>query len=365
MVMPREADLICLSPSRWDPVFQRSSHLMSRAATDRRVFFVEEPEFHHGSAELEVTQTDQFVVRVVPKLPHGCSTLDLSGHLRRMMDALLLTSDIRRYELWYGSAAALPWTKHLMPQLVVCDATDASLPRELLDRADLVFTSRHSVYQKLRAQLRDVHAFPSSADVKHFGRARQRVPDPEDQAGLPHPRLGCWGGVDARLDFGLLDRIAELQPDWHIVLLGPVAAWEAVELPRRPNIHWLHEKSYSELPQYLAGWDVGILPYKVGPRTAQLVNPAKAAELLAAGKPVVSTPLPDVVNPYGELHLVRTAADAEGFVMAVKASLLEDPVSRLHRTDAFLAAMSWDTTWQRMTTAMSEARARRLARAAA
>jgi UDP-galactopyranose mutase len=235
-----EADLICLSSRRWDPVFQRSSHLMLRGGRDRRVFFVEEPDFHYGGAELEVTQTDQPVVRVVPKLPHGTSDSDLAFHLVRMIDALLLTSKIRRYELWYTTPSAVPHTRHLQPQLVVYDASEAasnpSLERELLERADLVFTSRQSVHQALAKAHRDVLAFPSSVDVKHFARARQPAADPTDQAAIAHPRLGCFGGVDARLDFQLLDRIAELQPDWHIVLLGEVTSWQAVDLQRRENI---------------------------------------------------------------------------------------------------------------------------------
>ncbi len=362
MATSRDADLICFSPTRWEPVFQRYSHLMARCARSRRVFFVEPPDFHDRAADLEVTQTDQNVVRVVPKLPHGCS--DLDAQLKPMIDALLLSAELRHYELWYGTAAALPWTKHLAPQLVVLDAPDAEAPLELLEWADVVFSNRNSVYQQLRRLRSDVYAFPDSVDAKHFARARLGGPDPADQAGIPRPRLGCCGPIDARVDFALLDEVARLQPDWHIVLPGAVTAWEAVERPRRDNIHWLQPRRYSELPETLAGWDVGILPYKTDARCAQLVNPAKAAELLASGRPVVSTALPDVQHPYGELRLLRIADSTESFVAAVKGALAEDPVVRRYRTDAFLSAMSWDTTWQRMMTAIRDVRARRMARAA-
>ncbi|MBL8950645.1 MAG: glycosyltransferase [Myxococcaceae bacterium] len=334
---------------------------MERSAYERRVFFVEEPDFHDGTATLEVTETDQGVIRVVPKLPHGST--DVAAQLKRLIDAMMVGSEIRNYDLWYTGASALEWTRHLTPGVTVYDVHDTPSPG-LLAVADVVFTSRHSTYQALRTQHSAVFAFPSSVDVMHFARARPRQPDLACQATIPGPRIGCFGGVDARLDFALLDRVSQLQPRWHIMLVGQVTSWEAFELPRRQNIHWLHGRKYSELPQLIAGWDVGILPYKVDSRTQSLVNPEKAAELLAAGRPVVSTPLPDVLHPYGDLHLVRTAADAESFVAQVKAAMVEERAARLQRCDAFLAAMSWDTTWQRMMNAIADVPSRRMARAA-
>jgi UDP-galactopyranose mutase len=332
---------------------------MTRCARERRVYFVEEPLFHHGAAELEVSEVDRGVQRVVPRLPHGAPPRDLNLHLSRMIDALLATSGLTTYELWYCTPPALSFTRHLKPKLVVYDVSAdgatldlPDLERELMLRSDLVFTGSERLYQAKRQLHGAVHAFPSRVDVKHFARARVQKSDPADQASIPHPRLGYSGIVDERLDLSLLDRLAEAQPRWHFVMVGPVR--DAAKVPRRPNLHWLGEKTRDQLPDYLSGWDVALLPF-----ARDVADPTATAELLAAGRPIVATPVTDIVNPYGELHLLRLASDAEGFVTNAKAALGEDRATRLHRTDAFLAAMSWDTTWHRMTTAMAEARARR------
>ena len=366
------ADLICLSHLRWDFVFQRPNHLMSRCAKDRRVFFFEEPLFHHGAAELEVTPTEHGVLRVVPKLPHGVP--DVPGQLKQMIDTLITTSSIKRYELWYYTPMAMQFTRHLEPSLVVYDVMDElknfrgappellPLEHELYQRADVVFTGGESLYQAKKHLHPDVHAFPSSVDVPHFARARTQKTDPEDQAKIPHPRLGFFGVIDERMNVELVGRLAELEPTWQLVMVGPVVKIDPAHLPRLPNIHWLGGKRYGELPDYLSGWDVAIMPFALNAST-QFISPTKTPEFLAAGRPVISTSITDVVKPYGELGLVRIAGDAEGFRRAAKEAMAEDRLQQLKRADAFLAAMSWDMTWHRMNTAMNEARERRQAAA--
>jgi UDP-galactopyranose mutase len=205
-----------------------------------------------------------------------------------------------------------------------------------------------------------VHGVPSSVDVQHFARARVSQADPADQAGIPHPRLGFFGVIDERFDVELLRDAATAQPGWQWVMLGPIAKIDPADLPRQPNVHWLGSKSYKELPCYLAGWDVGVMPFARNDAT-RFISPTKTPEFLAAGVPVVSTSIRDVVTPYGEQGLVCVADTPARFVACVELLLLEDRQAHLSRADRFLASTSWDQTWARMKSLLDAAtRSRRL-----
>jgi UDP-galactopyranose mutase len=217
----------------------------------------------------------------------------------------------------------------------------------LLARADLVFTGGQSLYEAKRGQHPRVFAFPSSVDAAHFARARREIEDPADQAAIPHPRLGFFGVIDERMDLDLLAAVADARPDWHLAIIGPVVKVDPALLPKRANIHYLGKKDYQELPAYLAGWDVALLPFAINEST-RFISPTKTPEYLAAGKPVVSTPIRDVVRPYGMRGLVHIAATADDFVQAIAQALAEDGDARMQRADAFLAQESWDRTWERM-----------------
>jgi UDP-galactopyranose mutase len=372
MSVAQPVDLICLSHLRWDFVFQRPNHLMSRCARERRVFFVEEPLLHQGPAELEVMRTEHAVTRVVPKLPLGAPAEKRDAALARMIDTLLVTSQISRYELWYYTPMALPATRHLSPRLIVYDVMDElknfknaprellHLERELFSLADVVFTGGGSLYRAKRHLHAHVHELPSSVDVAHFSRARHRNTDPGDQACLDRPRLGFFGVIDERMDLELVARLCELEPRWQLVMVGPVVKIDPAQLPRLPNLHWLGPRSYAQLPDYISGWDVAIMPFALNDST-RFISPTKTPEFLAAGRPVISTPVADVISPYSDLGLVEIAADAEGFAATGRRLMAEDARPRQHRADAFLAATSWEKTWHQMSAAMQAARERRLA----
>lgn len=352
-------DLICLSHLRWHFVFQRPQHLMTRCARRHRVFFVEEPQTCAATPYLEVVEPGPNLRVVVPHLP-----VDLSGDAalsaqRDLLSALLTEHAVRDYVLWYYTPLALGITRHLAPWAVVYDCMDelaafAQAPpglrereRELLERADLVLTGGQSLYEAKRGLHANVHAFPSSVDVPHFAAARGLAEDPGDQAAIPHPRLGYFGVIDERMDLALVDGLAAARPEWHLVLVGPVAKLDPAALPRRPNIHYLGAKRYEQLPGYLAGWDVALLPFAHNEAT-RFISPTKTPEYLAAGKPVVSTSIRDVVRPYGERGLAHIADDVDGWVAAVEAALVEDRAGRLRAVDDLLADVSWDRTWGRM-----------------
>jgi len=347
-------DLICLSHLRWNFVFQRPQHLMTRCAADRRVFFFEEPIYGETAPRLELHRTDGITV-VVPHLPRGADTEVLRG----LVDELIRREGIRRYVLWYYTPMAMGYTSHLMPEAVVYDCMDelsafAHAPAELkiheaelLRRANVMFTGGQSLYEAKRTAHPNVHPFPSSVDVAHFARARRIDADPPDQAGITGPRLGFFGVIDERMDIDLLDGVARARPDWQLVLLGPIVKIDPASLPQHANIHYLGSKTYQELPDYIAGWDVALLPFARNDAT-RFISPTKTPEYLAAGRPVVSTSIRDVVRPYAHQGLVRIADTVDEFVAACEAVLTEDAAERLRRADVFLRQTSWDGTWARM-----------------
>jgi len=352
-------DLVCLSHLRWNFVFQRPQHLLSRFAKERRVFFFEEPVFGKGRARLQVTRSPEGVWVAVPHLPEGMDERSVLDAQQALLDELLLRHAVKHYVTWYYTPMALGFTRHLKPSAVVYDCMDelsafrgappALLQREveLLQRADVVFTGGQSLYEAKKDRHPNVHAFPSSVDVAHFATARHPLPEPADQASIPHPRLGFFGVVDERMDLELLAAVADARPDWQLVILGPVVKIDPASLPRRPNLHFLGGKLYTELPTYLASWDVALMPFARNEST-RFISPTKTPEYLAAGKPVVSTSIRDVVRPYGDLGLVRIADAPEDFVRACEAALTEDRSTWLPRVDAHLASMSWDSTWAGM-----------------
>jgi UDP-galactopyranose mutase len=233
------------------------------------------------------------------------------------------------------------------------------LERDLFARADVVFTGGHTLYEAKRSSHHNVHAFPSSVDVAHFARARAGVADPADQRTIPRPRLGYFGVIDERMDYELLRGVAAARPEWQIVLIGPTAKVDPASLPVAGNLHYLGPKLYADLPEYIAGWDVAILPFARNDAT-RFISPTKTPEYLAAGKPVVSTSIRDVVRPYGDLRLARIADTTDAFVAAVEAALAENADERRRAADAFLANLSWDRTWSAMRQLMEQVADRRM-----
>lgn len=355
-------DLVCFSHLRWNFVYQRPHHLLSRCAQERRVFFVEEPVFGQGEPRFEVSQPQEKITVVVPHLPHGLSEEAVHSTQQKLINDLFKLHHIHTYILWYYTPMALDFTRHLTPLVTIYDCMDEltlfkdaspmlkKLEVELFSRVDLVFTGGQSLYEVKRNQHPNVHCFPSSIDFAHFAQARQPGEEPADQVAIPHPRLGFFGVVDERFDSPLLAGLAESRPDWHFVIIGPMVKIDPASLPRRDNIHYLGPKSYDELPAYLAGWDVALLPFARNDAT-RFISPTKTPEYLAGGKPVVSTSIQDVVQPYGEQQLVRIADTVPKFVAAVEAALAQstdETAAWQRRVDQFLAEGSWDQTWRQM-----------------
>jgi UDP-galactopyranose mutase len=359
-------DLVCLSHLRWDFVYQRPQHLLSRCSKERRLFFIEEPIIDEGPLRMDVSRRDDGVHVVVPHIPEGMlSEIAIDAVQQGLIDGLFAEHNINDYVLWYYTPMALDFTRHLQPQAVVYDCMDelsafknapAALREreaELFKRADLVFTGGQSLYEAKRNQHHSIHAFPSSIDAPHFMQARAMADEPADQREIPHPRIGFFGVIDERMDIDLLARVADLRPDWQLVIIGPVVKIDENDLPHRDNIHYLGGKSYKELPAYLSGWDVAILPFARNEST-RFISPTKTPEYLAAGCPVVSTSIRDVVRPYGQKGLVHIADTPEEFAAAIDTAMKTDSPQRLMEVDSFLKQTSWDRTWSQMSDLISE-----------
>lgn len=360
-------DLVCFSHLRWRFVTQRPQHLLTRAAKEYRVFFWEEPIWHAAGeieagtspvpgARLEIEEEAATLWVIRPHLSQG---MDGEAVQRTLLDEFLERTGVTNFVRWYYTPMALGFSAHLQAAATVYDCMDelshflnappelTSRERELFQIADVVFTGGISLFEAKQKQHPNVFAFPSSIDVPHFARAREAQPDPADQAHIGRPRAGFIGVIDERLDIELLGKVARLAPGVQFLLLGPVVKIDPAHLPQGPNLHYLGGKQYAELPAYLAHWDVAMMPFAINDAT-KFISPTKTPEYLAAGKPVVSTPIRDVVRGYGDEGLVTIAQDPQSFADAIKAALGPQAESWREAVATKLSASSWDQTWAAM-----------------
>jgi UDP-galactopyranose mutase len=335
---------------------------MSRFGRSRRVFYFEEPVFKEDAGpRLETQVCPQTGVHVLtPVLPSGLDGGQVNSLQRDLLSLALKANHIEKYLAWYYTPTAMEFTSALDPKLTVYDCMDelsafAGAPpslrsneQALFQQAQLVFTGGRSLFESKRKQHQSVYLFPSSVDVPHFGQARQIPEEPEDQKRIGSPRFGFAGVIDERMNVELLKQVARERPDWQFVLLGPVVKIDKSSLPQAPNIHLLGMKSYTELPAYLSGWSIGMLPFALNDST-RFISPTKTPEYLAAGLRVISTPIRDVVTPYGQLGLVSIAENAEQFIKGAEELLVEGFTPEFReRADQFLAQSSWDKTAREM-----------------
>lgn len=352
--------LVCFSHLRWDFVYQRPQHLMTRFSKNFKVYFIEEPLYGATHDFLQVSIQAENLCVVVPHLREGLGEEYNIDVQKELLAKFFIDNDITQYLFWYYTPMAVPVSDHFNPVLVVYDCMDELAafkfaPQSLKDRenelfrkADIVFTGGHSLYEAKKHKHPDVHSFPSSIDTGHFSKARLYTVDPQDQENIPHPRIGYFGVIDERIDLMLIEGIARRKPEWHIVMVGPVAKISTDALPKLPNIHYLGMKSYHELPAYISGWNLAMIPFAHNEAT-RYISPTKTPEYLAAGKPVISTPIIDVLRQYGRNGLVNIAGTPEEFVRV--ASLEFENTDRdewLQQVNELLSHTSWDKTWQRM-----------------
>jgi glycosyltransferase involved in cell wall biosynthesis len=304
------------------------------------------------------------VTVVTPLLPDctegfGSSTND---QIRALLTPLLAPlASPGEAIFWYLTPMAYgAEPRGLDPALVVFDAMDElanfhGAPRGLREReqalmaqADLVFTGGPSLYEARKDHHPSVHCFPSGVETEHFAQAANGIARPRDLASRPRPVLGYYGVIDERLDLGLIDTVAALHPEWTVAMIGPVAKISRSDLPQRPNIVYYGSQAYASLPSFLACFDVALLPFARNKAT-RFISPTKTLEYLAAAKPVVSTPIADVIELYGDV--VRFGATPEGFADAIDSLLNEDGSARTQRESnsrSIVAQYDWDSIASRM-----------------
>jgi len=362
--------LVAFSHLRWGFVWQRPQHLLTRFAREMPVVVIEEPEYHLQGADVYVRR-DHGVTVVTPLLPLDDEQYGFGNHVNGQISRLIEpfvrpgTDPI----LWYYTPMALgaePST--VRPRLTVYDAMDdlasfRAAPRELrirearlLSQVDLVFTGGPTLYRQRRDMHPSVHCFPSGVEAAHFA-ATSTVSPPEELAHQRRPILGYYGVIDERLDLDLLAAIANLRPEWTIALIGPVAKIDETTIPVRSNIIRFGQQAYDDLPKFLAAFDVALMPFARNEAT-RAISPTKTLEYLAGGKPVISTPIADVISLYG--HVVDIATTGEEFIAATEAVFRRtSDADRQWRAHAarLVAAHDWDCIASEMLAVMSRASA--------
>jgi UDP-galactopyranose mutase len=350
--------IVAFSHLRWNFVYQRPQHLLARLAASHPFVFVEEPEFEEGPPRWDRSTPQPNVTVYRPRTPIRSPGFDREQQaaLEPLISELSAELGNATLVAWLYTPMALPLALSLDPQGAIYDCMDElslflgappqllTLENQLLEYADVMFTGGPSLFRAKEARHPNVHCFPSSVDAEHFRLQGKQVPEAEEQSDIPHPRLGFYGVIDERLDLEIVERLAQAHPEWHIVLVGPVVKIDPERLPRRPNIHYFGQRSYDQLPGYLAGWDVCLLPFARNDAT-KFISPTKTLEYMAAELPIVSTPITDVAEPYG--HIVYLGGTPEEFISACEAALASSPEERARRAAQMrqvLAGTSWDVT---------------------
>jgi UDP-galactopyranose mutase len=362
--------LLVFSHLRWNFVYQRPQHLLSRVAMRWPVVFIEEPVPGADEDHIEHIVAAPGVEVWRPHV-RGTENGFHPAHkerLQKLVAKSIAAQRIDDYWIWFYTPMALPMADKLRPEGMIFDVMDElsafkGAPPELLDQetallrvADVVFTGGRSLYNAKKHRHHNVHCFPSSVDALHF---RSGTGDHPLQQHIPHPRLGYCGVIDERIDLELIAGIADARPEWQIVMVGPTVKIDPATRPQRPNIHWLGQQAYQDLPAFINGWDVCLLPFALNEST-RFISPTKTLEYMACGKPSISTAIRDVVEPYG--HVVPIRADAAGFVQACDEILARAPEACQAHAQAVadvISRTSWDATAEAMIELIAQAEVKR------
>ena len=352
--------IIVFSHFRWDFTYHRSQHLLTRLAENYKIVFIEEPVFHDGDSFFETSASGENVTVLKPHTPVTATGFhdEQLPHLIKLMRQLVVLDE--EHIAWFFTPMALPLLQELQPAAVIYDCVDElsackDSPRQMLQRenallkvADLVFSASPSLYRTKRERHSNVHCFPGSVETIHFEQALDRSHTHPAHEDVPGPRLGFYGVIDERIDMPLIEALAEAHPLWQIVMAGPITSIDPVTLPKRHNIHYLGQQRYEALPHLLAGWNVCLLPFALDESTHS-ASLDRILEYMAAGLPVVSTAIVDVMELYGDV--VSVAGTHKEFVRACEQALLTTPEEnkgQISRTKELISATSWDTTAEKM-----------------
>lgn len=365
--------LVAFSHLRWGLVWQRPQHLLSRFSREMPVLFVEEPEFAPTSGDVRL-RCDRGVTVVTPLLPKTLQSPGFGQAVNRAIARLIspLLPDDDDLIVWYYTPMALGAepdgrrvslavydAMHDLASFQAAPAGTRAQEARLLARVDLVFTGGPTFYRQRRHLHHAVHCFPSGVEAAHFKVASNGVPAPAHLARQRGPVLGYFGVIDERIDLDLIARVAGLRPGWTIALVGPTAKIEESTIPVRPNIVRCGQQAYEDLPGFLAGFDIALLPFARNAAT-RAFSPTKTLEYLASDTPVVSTRIDDVVTLYGDVVATVTSA---GQLAATAEHILERSAAEERgwpaRVAKIVAANEWDLIAQRMLHVMDRTAANR------
>jgi glycosyltransferase involved in cell wall biosynthesis len=357
-------DLVVFCHLRWDFVYQRPQHVLSRLANQHRVLFVEEP--------IEELSTSKPFTISHPSPNVTVFRAHLSGKnkmkkLGVLVQEYLESKEISSIVSWFYSAAFIDVLKTLEPNLVIYDCMDElaafkgasplliSQEKRLLKKADIVFTGGKSLYESKKERHHNVFCFPSSVDEKHFQKClKSETVIPNDIQNIPQPIVGFYGVIDERLNVELLKKVAEQLPRVSFVMIGPVVKIDPQSLPQLPNIHYLGNKSYAELPQYLKAFHVAMMPFALNEST-RFISPTKTLEFMAALKPIISTPIIDVKRDYTkEVKIVKNAAQFAAAIQHFLAESESQKQKRITLQKAKLRMTSWERTVREMNQIISD-----------
>ena len=355
--------IVVFSHLRWGFVWQRPQQFLSRFAKKHPILFVEEPFFdvkEGGEPRLDFHRVMPNVTVVTPHLADSWNrNPKLPAKLREFTkEALQEMNDTGAFDapvLWYYSPMDAAWSLGYIPNRgIVYDAMDelsqfTGAPKQLIanearlmDYADIVFTGGYELSLKKKARHDNVHFFGCGVEVEHFGKARsEQTPIPPDIDFMARPVLGWFGVVDERVDYAMVGEMARMRPEWSFAMVGPVVKVDPNLLPHFPNLFWLGGRDYQVLPNYCKAFDICMMCFAINAAT-EYINPTKALEYLATGRPVISTPVKDVIRQYSDLvDIVKTP---EEFVAAAERVLKESPMDRIERGLAKAAACGWENT---------------------
>jgi glycosyltransferase involved in cell wall biosynthesis len=366
--------IIVFSHLRWNFVWQRPQQFLSRFAANHPVLFVEEPDFRledGANPILIIENAGENVTSVTVALPANLRGKPEVAQIMRhyTQEAIAQVNEGGEFDnplLWYYSPMEAAWSLgYFEGRGVVYDCMDElsqfrGAPPELIenekrliDAADVVFTGGYELWTKKSKQHPNCHFFGCGVEYDHFSKAQNDMtPIPEDVRELPRPIIGWFGVVDERVDYDLIKKAAELRPDWSFVLVGPVVKVDPASLPQAPNIHWLGGRDYKELPNYCRAYDVCMMCFALNEAT-EYINPTKALEYLATGKPVVSTPVRDVVRQYTDTVLI--AKSPEDFVACVERALNSPDPEMIRRGMERAREAGWERTVEKMQELIGEA----------
>lgn len=345
---------------RWDFVWQRPQQIFVRLAARHRIAYIEEPLTDDGETRLAISEPFPNIVRIVPIL-HRSEGLDVDAQCAEMLPHLqralgnhpLLAGRFDRVIHWFYSPMMAPrMLGKFDTAAVVYDCMDElakfrfappDLPaREatLLAAADVVFTGGHQLFTLKQRHHRNVHLYGCGVDLEHYAKARHAETQiPADIASLPRPILGYFGVVDERLDYALVESLASAFDGGSVVMIGPFAKIDPATLPRRPNLHWLGQRDYDDLPAYAKGFDACLMPFALNDATEN-INPTKTLEYMAAGKPVVSTAVPDVLRHF--TPIVQVGHSHAEFISLAARACSQPDASLLARGLKRASGATWD-----------------------